>query len=113
MALAAFIPSDAMLVSSALAIVEVTRTIRVAGLEDDVEGGLETFLDQVVVIDVDRSILARAAALANTALRSLDAVHLTTAVLVESEVMLVYDRGLRQAAMALGLRVESPGAPPA
>jgi predicted nucleic acid-binding protein len=111
-ALAAFVPGDATLVSSALALVEVTRTVRVAGLEDEVEGGPEALLDGVVLIDVDRSILSRAAALASATLRSLDAIHLSTAALVEPEVMLVYDRGLRQAAGSVGLRVAAPGAAP-
>jgi predicted nucleic acid-binding protein len=109
-ALARFIPGDATLVSSALALVEVTRTVRVAGLEDEVEGGLEALLDGVVLIDVDRSILTRAAMLANVSLRSMDAVHLSTAVIVEPELMLAYDGGLGLAARALGLRVEAPGA---
>jgi uncharacterized protein len=109
-ALARFVPRDATLVSSALALVEVTRTIRVAGLEDEIEGGLESLLDEVVLLDVDREILRRAASLASTSLRSLDAVHLSTAVTLEPEAMLVYDRGLRAAARSIGLRVESPGA---
>ena len=112
-ALAAFVPRDATLVSSALALVEVTRTVRVAGLEDEVEGGLEALLDDVVLIDVDRSILSRAATLANATLRSLEAVHLSTAVMVEPEVMLAYDKGLGRAALSLGLRVETPGLAPA
>ena len=109
-ALARFIPREATLVSSALAQVEVTRTIRVAGLEDDFEGGLDAVFANVVLIDVDRSILARAAELAGPFLRSLDAIHLSTALRVEPEVMLVYDRALRRAASSLGLDVEAPGA---
>ncbi|HSI98254.1 MAG TPA: type II toxin-antitoxin system VapC family toxin [Gaiellaceae bacterium] len=109
-ALATFIPREATLVSSALALVEVTRTVRVAGLEDEIEGGPESILDEVVLLDVDREILRRAASLASTSLRSLDAVHLSTAVTVEPEVMLAYDRGLRAAARSVGLRVEAPGA---
>lgn len=109
-ALASFIPADAILVSSALAHVEVTRTVRVAGLEDEIEGGLDAMLDGIVLLDVDRAILRRAASLAGASLRSLDSIHLSTAVTVEPEVMLAYDRGLGRAARALGLRVEAPGA---
>ena len=109
-ALASFVPRDATLVYIALALVEVTRTVRVAGLEDEVEGGLESLLDDIVLVDVDRSILSRAASLVGATRRSLDAIHLSTAVLVEPEVMLVYDRGLRQAAGSVGLPVEAPGA---
>lgn len=105
-ALASFIPGDATLASSALALVEVTRTIRVAGLEDEIEGAL----DDIVLVDADRSILRRAASLASASLRSLDAIHLSTALSVEPEVVLAYDRRLRRAARAQGLRVEAPGA---
>lgn len=88
----------------------MTRTVRVAGLEGEIEGGLATLLDDVVLIDVDRSILSRAATLASASLRSLDAVHLATALSVEPDVLLAYDRALRQAARSLGLRVAAPGA---
>lgn len=105
-ALAAFIPADATLASSALALVEVTRTLRVAGLESEIEGPLEG----LVLLDVDRAVLRRAASLADASLRSLDAIHLSTALAVEPEIMLAYDRGLRRAARAQGLRVAAPGA---
>lgn len=109
-ALASFIPADATVVSSALAQVEVTRTVRVAGVEDEIEDGLESVLDGVVLLDVDRSILVRAAALAGVTLRSLDAVHLSTAMSVDPDVVLTYDRQLGRAARQLGLRVAAPGA---
>jgi len=91
----------------------VTRTLRVAGLEDDVETLLESLLDDFALLDVDRSTLRRAASLADASLRSLDAIHLATALEVGPEAMLVYDRGLSRAARRLGLRVEAPGAPSA
>jgi predicted nucleic acid-binding protein len=109
-ALASFIPADAIMVSSALARVEVTRTIRVAGLEGEIEGGLDAMLDDIVLLDVDRAILRGAASLASESLRSLDAIHLSTAVTVEPDVLLAYDRSLGRAARGLGLRVEAPGA---
>lgn len=42
-------------------------------------------------------------------LRSLDALHLVSAVAVGAEAMLTYDRGLADAAPALGLSVLAPG----
>jgi predicted nucleic acid-binding protein len=109
-ALASFIPAGATLVSSELARVEVTRTLRVAGLEGEIEGGLDSLLEGVVLLDLDRSIVRQAAALADASLRSLDAIHLSTALTVEPQVMLAYHHGLVRAARALGLRVEAPGA---
>lgn len=111
-ALASYIPPGAVLVSSALARVEVTRTVRVAGLEDEVEGGLDGMLDGVGLVDIDRTILGRAAALANASLRSLDAIHLATAMAVGPDAVLAYDRGLCRAARTVGLHVESPGVRP-
>lgn len=83
----------------------MTRTLRVAGLEDHVEVPFDDFL----LVDVDSPILRRAASLASASLRSLDAIHLSTALSVEPEVVLAYDRGLRRAARSHGLRVEAPG----
>jgi predicted nucleic acid-binding protein len=106
-ALASAIPSAARVATSGVAIVEVTRTVRVGGLEDDIEGDV---LAGCMVIDVDAAILRSAAALASDVLRPLDAIHLATAIAVEPEIMYVYDRQLGRAARELGLRVAAPGA---
>jgi predicted nucleic acid-binding protein len=106
-ALAAAIPSTARVATSGVALVEVTRTIRVGGLENEIEGDV---LAGCVVIDVDAGILRSAAALASDVLRPLDAIHLATALAVEANVMYVYDRQLGRAARELGLRVAAPGA---
>lgn len=106
-ALAAAIPSIARVATSGVAIVEVTRTVRVGGLEKEIEGDV---LAGCMVIDVDAAILRSAAALASETLRPLDAIHLATALAVEPEVMYVYDRQLGRAARELGLRVAAPGA---
>jgi len=70
----------------------------------------EAFFLSISVLDIDAPILARAAALNPPELRSLDAIHLATALSVpELEGMVVYDRRLARAAAAAGLRVWAPG----
>ncbi len=109
-ALAAWIPDGAVVISSALARVEVTRVVRLAGLEDDLDGEVETLLDGCVLLDVDDGYLRVAASIASDRLRTLDAIHLATALDVRPDALLVYDRTLAREAARLGLRVAAPGA---
>ena len=63
-------------------------------------------------VPVDRGILDRAAALEPAALRSLDAVHVATALAISSSdlVFFSYDHRTIEAAQLYGLTVSSPGA---
>ncbi len=108
-ALAAAIPTDARLATSAVSTVEVTRAVRVGGLEDDLEQDLEDLLGGCILLDVDSDVLRSASALASERLRPLDAIHLATALAIAPRVMFVYDRQLGRAARELGIRVEAPG----
>ncbi len=110
--LAAAIPLGARLATSALSIVEVTRAVRLAGLEQDVEAPLTEILDGCTIIDPDRELLQTAANLSPRRLRSSDAIHLATALSISPDAMFVYDRRLGQAALDAGLRVIAPGAEP-
>jgi uncharacterized protein len=96
------------LIASSLLKVETTRAIRqvepTKGLAE-----LNSALEEIVLVAVTETILRRAANL-ESALRSLDAVHLATALDVGAEAMIVYDRRLADAARGYGLTVLSPGA---
>jgi len=96
------------LIASSLLKVETTRAIRqvepTKGLAE-----LNSALEEIVLVAVTETILRRAANL-EPALRSLDAVHLATALDVGAEAMIVYDRRLADAARGYGLTVLSPGA---
>lgn len=109
-ALAGAIREDAIVATSEVALVEITRAVRISGLEDDLEHDLADVLQGCVLVAAESEILRSAAALASERLRPLDAIHLATAVAVAPDVMYVYDRRLGDAARTLGLRVESPGA---
>jgi uncharacterized protein len=65
------------------------------------------------IIEFDRTIAERAAVVGPLGLRSLDAIHLATALeLAEDlEALVTYDRRLAAAARDLGMEVASPGAP--
>jgi predicted nucleic acid-binding protein len=97
------------LVSSALVRVELTRVVRIRS-EGDPTRPVRELLETLVLVPVDDRVLARAARIADQRLRSLDAVHLASALTVGVETMLVYDRDLAAAAEAAGLEVLAPGA---
>ena len=65
---------------------------------------------RVAIVDVDTAILNEAADLDPRTLRSLDAIHLATALRVadELEAIVTYDRRMIEGARALGLPVASP-----
>lgn len=102
--------TDQVVVTSVISSVEVARAIRVAGAETDIEWTIDDVLAGCTVIDVDADVVRSAAALAGPGLRSLDALHLASALRADADTMLVYDRQLARAATAAGLRVEAPGA---
>ena len=98
-------------VASALALVEVQRAVRRIGGGEILLDRARSVLDRVALIKIDDAVLERAAHLEPVGLRSLDAIHLATALSVQKhlEAFLVYDQRLGQAAAELGLKVETPG----
>ena len=96
-------------VSSALARVEVCRAVRRTDVSEATSRRAEQVLAHVGLIALDEPLLRDAAALSPTGLRSLDAVHLATALSLEAlDVIVTYDRRLHAAASQAGLAVESP-----
>lgn len=96
-------------VSSALASVEVTRAVRHVG-----PGAIDrasALLDRVRLLALDDTVLRSARDLDPTVLRSLDAIHLASALAFGSdlEVLVAYDRRLLDAADILRLPTASPG----
>jgi predicted nucleic acid-binding protein len=69
-----------------------------------------SFLVDVALVPIDDLILAEAASIGPTLLRSLDALHLATALSVREEIgaFVTYDRSLAEAAEARGMAVLSP-----
>jgi predicted nucleic acid-binding protein len=97
-------------VSSALALTELPRALRRAGFGTVVRRRARQVLARIALVGVDRRILAAAAALEPSDLRTLDAITSTPALAVREEldVIVTYDRRLRVAAERADLEVEAP-----
>ena len=97
--------------SSALARVEVVRAVRRAGGGSIELRRASDVLARIALINVDDEVLTRASELEPGELRSLDAIHLSTALSLGKQLgaLASYDRRLTSAAKGLRLRVVSPG----
>lgn len=65
-------------------------------------------LDRINLVEPDRTFFREAGILPGRNLRSLDALHVVTALRLGTERFLSYDASQVEAAVAAGLRVESP-----
>ena len=95
-------------VASSIAIVELGRSL---GRRPDISPSRAfELLDRLMLIEADRRILERAAGLAPAALRSLDAIHLATAIDVRDAIdaVITYDSRLAAAARVHGFTVIAP-----
>ncbi|MEA2413250.1 MAG: uncharacterized protein QOC77_3811 [Thermoleophilaceae bacterium] len=94
-------------ISSDLARVEVMRAARRHGPKAEIAA--TEVLDRLILRPIDGTVIANAMSIAPVRLRSLDAIHLATALSVEDvDVFISYDRRLNEAAAAAGLDVASP-----
>lgn len=108
--------ADADIVSSELVLTEVPRAIRRAAARDPrltldvlIARAGET-LDEIALMPLDRALLLAAGALAEPALRALDAIHVAAAIdLSPLDAFVSYDERQAAAARLAGLRTMSPG----
>ena len=108
-ALRAYLAGQTSRVSSQLTRVEVLRAVRRAKRPQTTLRRAEQALELIALTPVDEPILARAASLDPPGLRSLDAIHLATALSLDRlDALVTYDRRLRDAATDAGLTVASP-----
>lgn len=101
--------SGCVLVGSALLIPEVSRAVRrLLGRRRDPL--IAEVLGLVNLVSIDRAILRRAADLAPATMRTLDAIHLASALALGDRLntFIAYDERLLEAARRAGLQVESP-----
>jgi predicted nucleic acid-binding protein len=94
--------------SSALLEVEAFRAL--ARYTPESASRLHRVLDLVNLVDIDVSIRILAQAIKPATVRSLDAIHLATALQVRPTSFITYDKRLADAAREAGLAVEMPGA---
>ncbi len=107
-ALLAHLQDRPIQVASSIVIVEFGRTLaRKEGLDPTMASEV---IGRLVLVDADRRILDRAAGLAPAALRSLDAIHLATAIEVRDSIdaVVTYDARLTSAAQLHGFTVVAP-----
>lgn len=98
-----------VLATSRIALIEVTRATGVANSAPEVQEEAARLLASCMLVDVTDALLRAAAGLASRAVRTLDAIHLASALRVEPDELVAYDRCLLEAASARGLSVSSPG----
>jgi len=99
-----------LLVSSVLAQVEVVRSLARAGRPASILRLAGRVLDDIGLRRIDNTIIRLAQSLEPPDLRSLDAIHLATALSFGPRLngMIAYDARLAQSATSAGLAVESP-----
>ena len=109
-ALVAFLRGRSERVSSAVALAEVPRALRRAGFGASERRRSREVMARIALVDVDRRILAGAAALDPPGLHTLDAIHLATALAVREDLaaLVTYDRRLAAAAERVHLEVSAP-----
>ena len=107
-ALRELLAQDRDQVSSAVVEVEVVRAVRRAVPELTAQA--ERVVSQVTVVEPTETIRARAAVLESATLRSLDALHLATALELADDLdgIVTYDARMAAAGETLGLAVLAP-----
>lgn len=108
-ALRAYLAGQKARVSSQLTRVEVLRAVRRTDRSEMTLRRAEQALAIIALTPVDERVLARAASLEPPRLRSLDAIHLATALSIDGlDALVTYDHRLADAAREAGLAVVSP-----
>lgn len=99
-------------VTSQLADIEVARGMR-SRIDIDVESrafahALDQVMDGVSVAPLDRQVVSTSQIIGPPLLRSLDAIHLATAVLLRVDRLVTYDQRMLDVAAGLGIVTEQP-----
>ena len=107
--LAAFLddlgPDDDSVVSSALLETELRRLAVRLNLP---QSAMTEVLTRVDLVEPDRGLFLAAGLSPGGSLRSLDALHLATALRIDVDLLVAYDRRLLEAAKGVGLATLSP-----
>ncbi len=111
-ALQAFLASHPAAVTSAVAVTEVRRAIARVSARRELSDRVRLVLDGIALLALEGEILEKAARLAPPELRTLDAIHVASALAIRSDLLafVTYDARQRSAARKAGLPVEAPGA---
>ena len=109
-----YVADDAVIVSSSLAWVEVSRALRSRlesgwGGEDELHDAVEGALSGVAERLITGEVVSLARRVAPSKLRSLGAIHLATAILLDVDEVVAYDDRLIDACRHNGLTAVTPG----
>lgn len=113
-----YVADDAVIVSSSLAWIEVSRALRDrldngsnngSSDEDEVHDAVEGAMSGVAERLITSDVVSLARRVPPPLLRSLDAIHLATAILLDVDEILVYDHRLIDACRRNGLAAVTPG----
>lgn len=109
-----YVAESAVIASSSLAWVEVTRALRSrqdsrSSGEEEIHSAVEGALSGVAERLITGEVISLARRIAPSQLRSLDAIHLATAILLDVDEIVVYDDRLIEACRQSGLTAASPG----
>ena len=104
----------AAMVASSLARIEVSRAVRTLSLrtehsDDDLAEAIDVALSGVAERPISDDMVSLARRLAPRVLRTLDAIHLATAIVLDADLVLTYDDRLADACRRNGLATSAPG----
>ncbi len=107
-AAASLLRRAAAVVTSTITRIEVTRQVSIHAADRLAE--VDHLFDGMTLVAFDDAVAARAEGLVSAHLRTLDAIHLATAIECGARAMLVYDRRLAAGARDAGIAPTMPGA---
>lgn len=113
-AISGYVAEGEILCSSTLAWVEVGRALRSRHESADPVHITKLFGDALMHIKeapMSSEVTSVAQRIASPVIRSLDALHLASASIVDADLVVAYDRRLLEVAAELGFQTSSPGAP--
>ena len=113
-ALDRYLADDAVLLSSSLAWIEVSRALRTriengSWSDDDINEALDIALSGVAERLLTGDVVGLARRVAPPRLRTLDAIHLATAIILDVDLVVAYDARLVDACRHNGLVTSMPG----
>lgn len=85
-----------------------TELRRLAVREELAQSAVSDLLDRIDLAEPNKSLFYEAGILPGRRLRSLDALHLATAIRLEADEIVAYDQRLAEAARSVGLQVTMP-----
>jgi predicted nucleic acid-binding protein len=107
-ALQRHLESHAAVATSRVAVVEVSRATALANPSAEVREEVDRLLASCMMVAVSAHLLRAARELAAPSVRTLDAIHLASALRIEADEFLAYDRRLLAAAVEQGLTTATP-----